>query len=672
MQRFQTAATVRLADAEFELLRSVCRASCRFDCGSLVSRLPKGAGETFGQVLQRRIARRGMLKVGLVVAAAAFGPRPRLGTPAVDSAAAQTVSTEPASLLTFTPISPDSSDRLLLAEGYRAQVLLRWGDPLAPDLPPFDIQAQSAALQERRFGFNSDFIAYLPLPPGSDAADEGLLWNNHEYTDGLMMFPGYDPKNPTREQVDIELAAHGASVVQIRRAADGSWSYDPASPYNRRITAMTPLLLSGPAAGDELLQTEADPSGRRVLGMLNNCGGGVTPWGTVLTAEENFNQYFANAGQLPPEDPRRAFHARYGLPEGASERLWERYYERFDVARHPNEPFRFGWIVEVDPYDPGWTPVKRTALGRLKHEAASTVVARSGRVVVYTGDDERFDYVYKFVSDGSYNPADRAANRDLLDAGTLYVARFNDDGTGVWLPLVFGEGPLTPENGWRSQADVLIRARQAADALGATKMDRPEDIEVNPVTGKVYMVMTNNTQRGASGKPGPDAANPRPANAYGHIIEATEDGDDHAATSFRWEIFLLAGRPDDPSTYFAGFAPEQVSPIANPDNLVFDRRGNLWIATDGQPTSLKVNDALHAVPTEGPERGHVKQLLSAVVGAEVTGPAFNADETALFLAIQHPGEGGSLAQPTSSWPDGNVARPSVVVITRLDGGLIGR
>ena len=315
-------------------------------------------------------------------------------------------------------------------------------------------------------------------------------------------------------------------------------------------------------------------------------------------------------------------------------------------------------------------PVKRTALGRFKHEAATTVVAPSGQVVAYMGDDERFDYVYKFVTAGTYSPNDRVANMSLLDSGTLYVAKFNDDGSGAWMPVVFGQGPLTSENGFRSQGDVLIRVRQAADLLGATKMDHPEDIETNPANGKVYMAMTNNTQRGAEGRAAPDAANPRPNNAFGHIIEATEDGNDAAGTTFRWEIFLLAGRPDDPTSYFAGCSTEQVSPIGSPDNITFDSRGNLWIATDGQPANLKVNDAIHAVPVAGPERGHVKQLLSGVVGCEVASLVFNTDDSALFASIQHPGEGGSLDQPTSGWPDG-LARPGVIAVSRTAGGMIG-
>lgn len=665
--------------------QSVCRFSCRFSCGSLVSREPKGDGDTFGAVVQRRVSRRGLLKVGLVAGvAAALGST--FGTREASVANASALATSPTSApgnvpvagpavqrsgLTFTAIRPDTSDEVRVAAGHTSKVLISWGDPLFAGEPAFDLNSQTAALQERRFGFNPDFVAFMPLPLGAKSAHEGLIWSNHEYTDGLMMFPDYDAKNPTREQVDIELAAHGASIVLARRDAAGEWSYDRTSTYNRRITANTPTMISGPAAGDDLLKTAVDPTGTVSTGMLNNCGGGWTPWGTVLTAEENFNQYFANADMLPAEDARKKAHARYGLPTAASERLWEAHHDRFDISKEPNEPFRFGWVVEVDPYDPSSKPVKRTALGRFKHEAATTVIAPSGKVVVYTGDDERFDYAYKFVSDGTYTPNDRGANMKLLDSGTLYVAKFNDDGGGEWLPLVYGQGPLTAANGWRNQADVLIRTRQAGDALGATKMDRPEDIEASPTTGKVYMALTNNTQRGAEGRAVPDKANPRANNAFGHIIEWTEAGNDHAALSFRWEIFMLCGQPGDESTYFAGFDKSQVSPIGSPDNLAFDSRGNLWIATDGQPSNLKVNDAIHAVPVEGAERGHLKQLLSAVPGSEVASLIFNPDDTALFASVQHPGEGGKLSAPTSVWPTGTYARPSLVVVTSTRGGIVG-
>jgi LPXTG-motif cell wall-anchored protein len=393
----------------------------------------------------------------------------------------------------------------------------------------------------------------------------------------------------------------------------------------------------------------------------------------VVSGEENFNQYFANLDGLPNDDPRKAVHNRYGMTRGASERKWERFYSRFDTAQEPNEAFRFGWCVEVDPYDVNATPKKRTALGRTKHEAATFTVAPGGQVVAYLGDDERFDYIYKFVTAGRFDPNNRAANLNLLDEGTLYVAKLNDDGTGSWLPLIYGQGPLTDANGYSSQANVLIRTRQAADLLGATKMDRPEDVEVNPVTKKVYAVLTNNNQRGTPSRPGTDKANPRADNRNGHIIEITEAGNNHAATTFTWDIFLLAGDPKDSTSYFAGYPKEKVSPIAAPDNIAFDSAGNLWIATDGQPAALKNNDGFYAVPVEGAERGYLRQFYATVPGAEICGPEFTPDNRTLFLAIQHPGEGGTFAKPVTTWPGGTGApHPSVIAIRSAAGLPVGR
>lgn len=622
---------------------------------------PAAEGAPFEEILRRRVSRRQALGVGLVLSTAAV-VRPRLAVARPGRQGA-----EPS----FKPIGPETSDRIVVPEGFRSDVLLRWGDPLDPTVPPLDLGAQDAELQGRRFGFNCDFLMFFPLPATSRNPVRGLLWVNHEYTDGLMMFPDYDPANPSREHVEVELAAHGASVVAVERG-QGGWRYRVHDDRNRRLTATTPIRITGPAAGDEWLQTGTDPTGTAVLGMLNNCGGGLTPWGTVLSCEENFNQYFANQSMVA--DPAvAAAHARYGLPEGGSARKWERFFDRFDLTKEPHEPFRFGWVVECDPYDPGFTPVKRTALGRFKHEGATTVLSRRRRPVVYGGDDERFQCIYKFVSDGAYDPGSRENNLRLLDNGTLYAARFDEDGTGQWLPLAFGTGPLVPP-AFRSQADVLIRTRDAALAVGATRMDRPEDVETNPLSGRVYLVMTNNSQRGTPGAPGPDAANPRAPNRFGHIIELIEDDRDPASTSFRCEIFLLCGDPTDPSTYFSGFDKSKVSPISNPDNLTFDSFGNMWIATDGQPDTLGANDAVHAVPTRGSSRGQVRQFLSAAFGAEVASLVLNPDEHALFVSIQHPGEGGTLAQPTSVWPDppAGPARPSVIVVTRDSAGPVTR
>ncbi len=389
-----------------------------------------------------------------------------------------------------------------------------------------------------------------------------------------------------------------------------------------------------------------------------------------------------------------AAHARYGLPTGPSERRWEQEYDRFDLALEPNEPFRFGYVVEIDPTDPSSTPRKHTALGRFKHEAATVHIAPDGRAVAYSGDDERFDYVYKFISRDRYIEGNKAHNMNLLTEGDLHVARFSGDsppaeleryngagtlgqlpedgefdGSGEWLPLVVAGQSMVP--GF-TVAEVLIRTRQAADAVAPTKMDRPEDVERNPVNGRVYMAMTNNTNRGRGANPGIDEANPRrvdeagatTGNKYGHVVELVESGDDGTALTFAWRLFLVCGNPTDPTTYFAGFPRDQVSPVSAPDNVAFDGSGNLWIATDGQPGTIGKSDAFHAVPVQGPERGRVRQFLSVPAGAEACGPEFTPDERALFCAVQHPGDG-----LPSSWPDGGgaVPRPSVITVFKTTG-----
>jgi secreted PhoX family phosphatase len=614
--------------------------------------------------------------------------------------------------LTYDAVPPSTADEIVLAAGLTHDVLLSWGDPVLPGAPAHDVLNQTGAAQAQQAGFNHDYVAFFSLPNWkSSAPQHGLLWVNHEYTDSRIMFENY---TSSLDQVDTEMAAHGGTVVEIARNAAGVVSYDPNSSFNRRITATTPMRLTGPVAGDSRVKTSADPTGRNVLGMLNNCGGGRTPWGTVLTCEENFDQYFGNKAAMPDGYAKTAAET-YGPASGASERKWETHYDRFDLAKEPNELNRFGWVVEVDPYNPASRPKKRTALGRFKHEAASGTVSTRGKFVVYSGDDQSNQCIYKFVTAHKVNPDRRADNMNLLDEGTLYVARFNPDGSGNWLPLVYGAGPLV-QPAFTDQADVLIRARQAAAALGATKMARPEDIDVNPVTKKVYAAMTGNS--GAE----VNAANPRTGgssiagNGLGHVIEITEANGDNASLTFHWEIILLCGEPGqtgaiatpsspaalndaaDNVTWWAGFDETRVSPIARVDNLAFDSKGNLFMSTDGQPTALQrgldgVNDTLVGVPVEGPERGHAKALLYGVDGCEVTGPYFTPDDATLFVAIQHPGvdgvvwtspttaptgSTGTFAAPKSTWNTTppitgrtpGVPRSAVLVVRRIDGGPI--
>ena len=620
--------------------------------------------ETLRDIFTRRFSRRDVLRTALAAA-----PTLVLGTQLLASPKAAAPGQR---ALGFTPLSLSTADEVLLPEGYGYEVILRWGDAIFAGQPDLDLDRQTAATQSVQFGYNCDYNGYFPLPhTASRNPNHAILATNHEYTDETLMFPGYVVGAPTRDQVDAAIAAHGMSFVELARRGD-SWQVVKASAFNRRLTGETLMQVTGPARGHAKMRTSADPGGTTVRGTLNNCAGGKTPWGTVLTCEENFNQYFANRAGME-SGPVKDAHGRYGLTNGASSRRWEAFHDRFDMVKEPNEPFRFGWVVEIDPYNPQSVPKKRTALGRFKHEGATTVVAKSGQVAVYSGDDERFDYVYKFVTAGTYNAKSREANMDLLDHGTLYVAKYNDDGSGQWLPLVFGHGPLTPANGFNDQGDVVINARRAGDFVGATKMDRPEDIEANPVTGKVYALMTNNTNRGVGTNPPADAANPRVRNRWGHVLEMTEAGGDHSATTFTWEIFILCGDPADPDyeTYYGGFDQALVSPLAAPDNLVFDGRGICWIATDGLQNALPGNDGVFAVPTDGPERGHAQQFMSCPAAAEICGPEFNADHTALFVGIQHPGEGGTMEEPLSTWPDGAgfLPRPSVIAVSKVAPGI---
>lgn len=635
---------------------------------------------TMGEIIAARFSRRGFLKGSLAVSAIAATVSPLALISADEARAAE------GSVFAFDELEAGIDDKHHVAPGYDADVLLRWGDPLFADSPDFDPTKQSAEAQAKQFGYNNDYVGYIPI---DGSAEHGLLVVNHEYTNPHLMFPGIvkivekDGKKSaevaplSKEQVDVEMAAHGGTIVEIRKDG-GKWQVVRDGKLNRRITANTEMALSGPVAGHDRVKTKADPSGTKVFGTVNNCAGGVTPWGTYVMAEENIHGYFS--GELPEDHKEAANYKRLGIPEGAYE--WAAHYERFDLAKEPNEANRFGWIVEVDVNDPTSTPRKRTAMGRFKHEGAESIVAKDGRVVFYLGDDERFDYVYKFVTRAAFNPNDRAANKDLLDDGTLHVARFAEDGTVEWLPIVFGQGPLTAENGFTGQADVLIETRRAADLLGATKMDRPEDVQPNGVNGKVYVMLTNNSKRKADQV---DAANPRAENAFGHIIEIAEDGGDFTAAKGKWEVLLKCG---DPSVADVG-ATFSTATTANgwfgmPDNCAVDSAGRLWVATDGQgPKATGRTDGLWAVDTEGAARATSKLFFRVPIGAEMCGPLFAPDDQTAFVAVQHPGDGGedweAFGRPSyyedlsTRWPDFKPdmpVRPSVVAITKQGGGKI--
>ncbi|UEM22999.1 PhoX family phosphatase [Skermanella mucosa] len=667
--------------------RDISQFSCKaeaFEASEDIGRNPS-EGPTLGDIIAKRFGRRDMLRGSLAVAAitATFGP---LALATAEKAKAAAGNGSKASF-SFDEVSRGVDRTHHVAKGYKADILIRWGDPVLPGAPAFDPMKQTAAAQKMQFGYNNDYVGYIGLPYGSNNPDHGLLCINHEYTDEEVMFPGVGVEQQeakftamTKDLAEIEMAAHGGTIIEVKKT-DGKWAVVADSKYNRRITASdTVMRITGPAAGHDRMKTKADPTGTSVIGMINNCAGGITPWGTYVSAEENFNGNFG--GKLADDHPEAENYKRLGVPGNWYN--WGDYHDRFDVSKEPNEANRFGWMVEIDPLDPTSVPKKRTALGRFKHEGAESVVNKDSRVVFYMGDDERFDYVYKFVTEGKFNPNDRAANMDLLDKGTLYVAKYGEDGKGEWLPLVHGQGKLTAENGFKSQADVVIQARKAGDVLGATKMDRPEDVEPNKVTGKVYVMLTNNTRRKAEQV---DVANPRADNAFGHIIEMTPTDGDHASTTFAWDILVKCG---DPSVAAVGatFNPA-TSPdgwFGMPDNCAMDSQGRLWVTTDGNSyKATKTTDGVWAMETEGDLRGTSKLFFRVPIGAEMCGPVFTPDDKTLFLAVQHPatdntkdwpefGKASSFEDPATRWPDfkdGMPPRPSVVVVTKEDGGVIG-
>ena len=662
--------------------------TCALKCDSACSKAVcnTSANSYFRDIVSAEFSRRTALGAGaagiLSAAVVALGAFPAAAAPGASGRGPG----RPPRHLDFSPIRPVDAavDSFDVPSGYTWDALIRWGDPLFPDSPGFDFEAQDAAAQARQFGYNNDYLEILRHPNGK----KGLLVCNHEYVNPQIMFPEA-PASAAEEAARraIFRNAVGMSVVELARTSRSKpWNYVQGGRLNRRITMDTVFELTGPAAGSALLRTAEDPQGRFVRGTLGNCAGGSTPWGTVLSGEENFNGFFRTDG-TSAED------RRYGLDSSATSMGWELDDPRFDARSEAtrNEPNRFGYIVEIDPEDPDSAPRKHTSLGRFKHEGANVTIARNGKAVAYSGDDERFDYLYKFVSKRKYRRNDKRHNMTLLAEGDLYAAQFTGnspaaeldgtgilpsdgafDGTGTWLPLVVN-GRSRIEG--MSVEEVLVYTRLAADKAGATKMDRCEDVEPHPVTQRVYVACTNNSNRGAGTNAGPDEANPRRENRDGHIIEITENRSDPTATGFRWKLLMLCGDPaQGDATYFSGFPQDSVSPISCPDNLAFDAAGNLWISTDGAPSGIGYNDGLFKVGLEGNQRGKVEQFLSVPRDAETCGPVIHDEESMVFVAVQHPGEDGSYGAHTSFFPDyaseppepGQVRapRPAVVQVYR--------
>lgn len=638
----------------------------------------------FASLLQARISRRNWLRGGGALLASLGLPG---GLSAALSACATPSGGSASPLLGFRAIAATSADRITVPAGYRTQPMLPWGMPLEAGAAAFRGDASnSAAEQMQQMGSHHDGMHFFPIDvkTGGNSSVEGLLVMNHEYVDpDLLHTHGPSPLPRPLEEVRKELAAHGNSIAHIRLQENGDWQLVADSRYNRRITGFTHMEIDGPLRGNDALKTHYSPQGTATRGTLNNCSNGFTPWGTYLTCEENWAGCFVNGGVQPREQQR------YGIPAQESYYHWHTAAPADDVAvrfnaavsgksatdDYRNEPNTFGWIVEIDPFDPHSTPVKHTALGRFAHEGIIFHPAVEGEpLVAYSGDDTRFEYIYKYVSRDAYRKADAGAH--LLQNGTLYVAVFNGDGSGEWRALDINNADFIARAkasgvAFRDQADVLLNTRLAADVAGATKMDRPEWGAVHPHSGEVYFTLTNNSKRTQEQT---DAANPRAHNEHGHIIRWREQGKPQA-TAFSWDVFWFGG---EAGTAQPGFnkVTDAASEISCPDGLRFDNDGRLWIETDMSASG----DLLGKAPfgnngmfCADPVSGELRRFLSGPDGCELTGIAMTPDQSTMFVNIQHPGEGSTPEHFTSHWPEGGSSRPrsATVAIRRVDGGKVG-
>ena len=611
---------------------------------------PRPDENDFDRVVERAISRRGFL--GGVLA---FGSGAAvMGTGLLGGAPARAMG---ASRFAFTPIPIQTDFEVHVPDGYGTQVLARWGDPLFSDADGYDVaEGGPVAGSDRVFGENTDGMETFTHK------GRQLIAVNHEYTNRKINLPAAQEGTPANAGDVVKLQnLQGVTVMEIREG-DSGWEVVRDSPYNRRITHNTPMKIVGPAAGHALMQTGADPTGTMSLGTMNNCGSGTTPWGTYLTCEENFNGYFGATGALPGGAALEAGYSRYGIGADGWGYDYHKHDPRFDVSENPNEPHRAGWVVEIDPTDPESTPVKHTGLGRFKHENAEVVLARDGRVVVYMGDDERGEFLYKFVSNGTYRPG--GSTEGLLDDGTLYVARFEEDGTGRWIAL-------TPESTGMEPAEILIFARMAGSTVGATTMDRPEWIAANPHAVEAYCCLTNNKNRGVKPNAGGDETpvngpNPRETNRYGQIVRWFPKDDDHAAEAFDWDLYVMAGNPGVYNNVYGGSENINEGNLFNaPDGMAFDSTGLVWIQTDGDDGNAGDFAGMgnNQMLAGDPATGEIVRFLTGPQGSEVTGLAWSADRRTMFVGIQHPG---------GSWPTGSgLPRSAVIAVKRDDNGLVG-
>ncbi|PSB06892.1 Tat pathway signal protein [filamentous cyanobacterium CCP2] len=649
----------------------------------------------FSSILSTRLQRRQVLRGTLAAAVTTM-----FAGPVLDGLKARPANAS-SPMLGFKAVPVSEADAIVVPEGYTARILMPWGEPISGSFPSFSLE-NTGADQEMQVGQHHDGMHFFPIEgnsPYEGSSEDGLLVMNHEYVEPRYMHAsaigqtfdsgGYPTKEDgTREtdQVLKEMNAHGVSIARVSRQADGSWSV-VRDERNRRVTALTPMEIQGPVRGSDLVKTLYSPDGTRTRGTINNCAHGVTPWNTYLAAEENWAGYFRNADATLPRE-----HDRYGVSTEGTRYGWDLAdsgadeYTRFDASSkagsptedYRNEPNAFGWVVEIDPFNPGSTPVKHTALGRFAHEGVVFQPPVEGQpIVCYSGDDARFEYIYKFVSAQPYSQA--TASGALLDEGTLYVAQFNDDGTGQWIALTFGENGLTPENGFQDQADILVNTRTAADFVGATKMDRPEWGAVDSRTGAVYFTLTNNSRREPEQV---DAVNPRPANQWGQIVRWNESGSNPTAMSFEWDLFVLAG-PENDSRKLSGEPLNADSLFVNPDGLWFDADSRLWIQTDIGEDSQNTGDFAqfgnNQMLAADPNTGEIRRFLAGPIGQEITGVITTPDQRTMFINVQHPGattteEEFATGNFKSRWPDQNPAmnpRSATVVITKDDGGIIG-